>query len=49
MVVNIIRHAKFTSIDILKIVHAKKMFGKLVLACEGETFNTTKISIDDKK
>ena len=48
-IVNVIRHAKLMSIDILTMFYAKIMFAKLVLACEEETFNTTKILLDDKQ
>ena len=47
---SVIRHVKLTNIETLKNVCVKKsLFGKLLLACEGEIWNTTETSFDDKK
>ena len=46
----VIRHVKLMNIKILKIVHAGKgLFGKLVIACEGEILSRTETSFFDKK
>ena len=56
VIVSLVRNEKLVNISILKIFHAKDLFGELVLACEDKILNTkemasivdTKIAYDKK-
>ena len=50
VIVSVIRHVKLTNIFEMKNCSwEKRLFGKLVLACEDEILNTTETSLDEKK
>ena len=50
MVLNVIKYVKIDEYLEIKSCSFKKcLLGKLALACDYETLNTTEISLDDKK